>query len=144
MTKEARVKDEKSPAEGRAMLIERGMSLQTVLQHDEGVRSHVERALLLSLDSLLLRRDGLLVVVVLIIGSTSEHRLDGRLLDTKATQVDVSLLCLARGITDLHVELARLHVEDDRLAIVHILLRLDDISGITLELHTVTIVVLTA
>ena len=117
------------------------LGLECVLQHDEAVGSQVDGELLLSLDLLCLRRDGLGVVVVLIVRIACEHRLGGQFLQTKATQVDVGLLGLGTGITEFHEELTGLGVEDHALSIVHILHGLDDIGGITLEFHAVTIIV---
>ena len=72
-----------------------------------------------------------------------EHCLRGELLDAEAAQVDIGLLGLIASVTDLHKELAGLGIEDDALAVVDIRQGLNGIGGIALELHAVTVPVVT-
>ena len=124
------------------------LHLKCVLEHDEGVGLEVEGELLLGLDLLLLRSDGLGIVVVLGIGLACEHGLRGQLLQTEARQVDIGLLGLSAGVAELDIKLAGLDIQDDALALevtAFLLFGQSLPTGCRIGIvdgHTVTIVIL--
>ena len=136
-------KERSSAKRSRILLVGMSDSLELILQHHEGIGCDVEGELLLGFDLLLLRSDGLYLVVVLVVGLTCERGLRSHLLDAETAQVDIGFLSLIAGVTDLHEELACLGVQDHTLTVVHVLHGLDGIGGITLELHAVAIPVVT-